>query len=305
MQNNNPRLVGIWLKGFGTGAGVVVTILLLALSSVNVAASAAMSYHGDHVIFGNTGFDFSGCGRADKPQATMSAVTGTGHADMKTHAATCSAANGGPAISSYGADSVQFGLMHSMKLAKAINYVNSSWNITLAASVNATGKVTKCPYTSTHYQFNLSAGVEWYNTTQQFCYSEAFIEVVPQVEICDWTQNLCADTGFGAAYIVAGSYAENYSISYNFSSPSVGTNSSYSCTTCWGSLGTGGLASYSFNTNQSAVQFWPAGDSVTLSATLFMYAVSEVQNAKGAHDEAVIDDSLPHYHTNLLSFTWK
>jgi hypothetical protein len=305
MQNYPAAIGRIWLERYGAGGGTILAVVILAFSTAGASATPSVSFHGDRVTFGNTGYDFSGCGKSVSAHATFSAVTGGGHADLKTRAETCSPANGGPAISSYGANGVQFGLMHSMKLAKAINYVNATWNITLAASASASGKVTKCPYTTTHYQFNFTTGVEWYNYTEQFCYSEAFIEVVPQIEICDWTQNLCADTGFPGAYLTAGSYAENYSYSYNYSSPSVGTNTSYSCTACYGSFGSGGSMTYSYTSNDSVVQLWPAGNAVTLSATVYMYAASEVQNEKGAHDIATIDDASPRYHTSLLSFTWK
>jgi hypothetical protein len=70
-------------------------IAVLALSTASASASPSVSFHGDHVTYGNTGFDFSGCGKSVSPHATMSGITGTGHADMKTSAKTCTKVNGG------------------------------------------------------------------------------------------------------------------------------------------------------------------------------------------------------------------
>src|SRR5580658_7495278 len=109
MQADRVTMRRGWLKGFGTGAGADMVIELLALSSASGSASPAVSFRGDHATYGNTGFDFSGCGKSSTPHAKMSAVTGTGHADMKTSAKTCSPSNGGPVISSYGVDFVQYG----------------------------------------------------------------------------------------------------------------------------------------------------------------------------------------------------
>jgi hypothetical protein len=284
----------------------------MVLAPATAASSAAISLKHDTSMIDYSA-NVQGCAKATNTVHKFSLLTGTGQASMKATATTCGPVKGGYTVNSYGNSYTELGVSQSFaSLAHNYSSLNSSWNISAVLSLSAAGTIKHCPYQTISEMISGYNGTGfangWLNETYQQCYAEAYVNLDPEEQVYDQTTGQNWGFGFSGYYVTAGSYAENYTETINYTT--VGwTNSTYSCTTCWGSFGAGGTTAVNTNIygNVTASTYglsWSKGDKVTISAEVFVEVGVELYYAKAGTASASLVATAPRGHVDLTSFTF-
>jgi len=284
----------------------------MVLAPATAASSAAISLKHDTSIIDYSA-DVQGCAKASNSVHKFSLKNGAGQVSEKDSAVTCPNSKGGYSTDTYGDSFDEFGVTQSIaSLPHNYSYLNSSWNISALTSLSALGKIKSCPYQSESFldYFYNGTGYSYgyINETYQECYAEAYIDIDPEMEIDDQTTGQFWGFGFSGFYATAGSYADNYTETINYTTAGW-TNSSYSCTTCWGSFGSGGTSAINTNIygNVSASTYsllWSKGDKVTIYAYAFIESGVELYYAKSGKASASVTATGPRGHVDLTSFSF-
>lgn len=296
-----------------TTVGAFVAVLVMVLAPSAAASSAALSLPHDTPIIQFSSYA-QGCSKGLDPTHSFSVKTGFGAISEKDTASTCYAIKGGYSVDSDADSYDELGATQNFaSLTHNYTSLNGTWNITATADLAASGKIKNCPYSTESFSVlfynGTGYGSGWINETYQDCYAEAYIYMDPQMEIDDITSGQYWGFGFSGFYATAGAYADNYTETINYTTPGFGVNTTYSCTTCYGSYGPGGVTAINTNVyaNVTAATYglsWAKGDHVQIYAEVFVETGVEIYYAKAASATSSLT-AVPHTgHVDLTAFTF-